>query len=46
MVNSTAQYAAVAALTGPQEHVTAMREEYRTKRRSCWTSSTAAPRCA
>lgn len=31
-VNSTAQYAAVAALTGPQEHVTAMREEYRTKR--------------
>lgn len=31
-VNSTAQYAAVAALTGPQENVTAMREEYRTKR--------------
>ena len=31
-VNSTAQYAAVAALTGPQEHVTAMREEYCAKR--------------
>ncbi|OZG65709.1 aspartate aminotransferase [Bifidobacterium hapali] len=31
-VNSTAQYAAVAALTGPMDHVIAMREEYRTKR--------------
>lgn len=31
-VNSTAQYAAVAALTGPQDHVAAMREEYRAKR--------------
>ena len=32
-VNSTAQYGAVAALTGPQDHVRAMREEYRKKRR-------------
>ena len=31
-VNSTAQYAAVAALTGPMDHVIAMREEYRAKR--------------
>ena len=31
-VNSTAQYAAVAALIGPQDHVVAMREEYRAKR--------------
>lgn len=31
-VNSTAQYGAIAALTGPQNHVREMREEYRTKR--------------
>ncbi|KAB8288676.1 aspartate aminotransferase [Bifidobacterium ramosum] len=31
-VNSTAQYAAVAALTGPMDPVIAMREEYRAKR--------------
>ncbi|EFH28107.1 aspartate/tyrosine/aromatic aminotransferase [Gardnerella vaginalis AMD] len=31
-VNSTAQYGGVAALTGPQDHVREMREEYRTKR--------------
>lgn len=31
-VNSLAQYAGVAALTGPQNNVAAMREEYRTKR--------------
>ena len=31
-VNSLAQYAGVAALAGPQDHVAAMREEYRTKR--------------
>lgn len=31
-VNSTAQYAGVAALTGPMDPVVAMREEYRTKR--------------
>ena len=31
-VNSLSQYAGVAALTGPQDHVAAMREEYRTKR--------------
>ncbi|MFC5221167.1 pyridoxal phosphate-dependent aminotransferase [Bifidobacterium leontopitheci] len=31
-VNSTAQYAAVAALDGPQDQVAAMREEYRAKR--------------
>lgn len=31
-VNSTAQYAAVAALEGPQSQVTAMREDYRMKR--------------
>jgi aminotransferase len=32
-VNSLAQYAGVAALTGPQDHIDAMREEYRAKRR-------------
>ncbi len=31
-VNSLAQYAGVAALAGPQDHVAAMREEYRAKR--------------
>ena len=31
-VNSLSQYAGVAALTGPQDHVAAMREEYRAKR--------------
>ncbi len=31
-VNSTAQYGGVAALTGPQDHVREMREEYRAKR--------------
>ena len=31
-VNSTAQYGGVAALTGPQNHVREMREEYRAKR--------------
>lgn len=31
-VNSTAQYAGMAALNGPQEQVEAMREEYRRKR--------------
>lgn len=31
-VNSTAQYGGVAALTGPQDHVRQMREEYREKR--------------
>ena len=31
-VNSLSQYAGVAALTGPQNHVAAMREEYRAKR--------------
>lgn len=32
-VNSTAQYGGVAALTGPQDHVRNMREEYREKRK-------------
>jgi len=31
-VNSLAQWGAVAALTGPQEHLTAMRDEYLTRR--------------
>ncbi|MFU0573927.1 pyridoxal phosphate-dependent aminotransferase [Gardnerella sp. DNF01192] len=31
-VNSTAQYGGVTALTGPQDHVREMREEYRAKR--------------
>lgn len=31
-VNSTAQYGGVAALNGPQDHVHAMREEYRARR--------------
>lgn len=31
-MNSLAQYAGVAALAGPQDHVAAMREEYRAKR--------------
>lgn len=31
-VNSLSQYAGVAALTGPQDHVAAMREDYRVKR--------------
>lgn len=32
-VNSTAQYGAIAAFNGPQDHVKAMREEYRSKRK-------------
>lgn len=31
-INSSAQYGAIAALTGPQDHVLQMREEYRAKR--------------
>lgn len=45
-VNSLAQYAGVAALAGPQDHVAAMREEYRAKRRSCWTVWPDARYCA
>ena len=40
-VNSLAQWAALAAVTGPQEHLDAMRDEYTVRRDSCSLRSTA-----
>ncbi len=43
-VNSITQKAAVAALTGPQDGVTAMLDEYRRRRDAVWSWLTADPR--
>src|SRR5690606_28381913 len=45
-VNSITQKAAVAALTGPQDAVTEMLEEYRRRRDAVWEWLTADPRIA
>lgn len=45
-VNSLAQYAGVAALAGPQDHVAAMRENTAPSARSCWTVWPDARYCA
>lgn len=45
-VNSTAQYAAVAALTARRSMSRPCARNTAPSGRSCWTSSTAAPRCA